>query len=209
MPPRPTLKTIEIFASVQGEGLRQGEPTIFVRLAGCNLRCGFCDTKKAWRGGREMSVEKIVEEVARRRREYPTTWVCLTGGEPLAQNVRPLVARLHEDGFRVQIETNGTFPPAPLADWHSVSPKPPDYAVHPGFKKQAREVKLVVCRALDLDGIRTVRAAFPATVPVILQPQSNARWSIKKAVGFLEDAGRAGLEGIRLSVQLHKVFGLR
>ena len=204
-----TLKTVEIFASVQGEGLRQGEPTIFVRLAGCNLRCGFCDTKKAWRGGREMSVERIAEEVARLRRDYPTTWVCLTGGEPLAQDVRPLILRLHADGFRVQIETNGTFPPAPLADWHSVSPKPPDYTVHPGFRKRAREVKLVVCRTLDLDGIRTVRAAFPTTVPVILQPQSNARWSIKKAVGLIEDASRAGLEGIRLSVQLHKVYGLR
>ncbi|MGZ5497794.1 MAG: 7-carboxy-7-deazaguanine synthase QueE [Candidatus Aminicenantales bacterium] len=205
----PTLKTIEIFASVQGEGLRQGEPTIFVRLAGCNLRCGFCDTKKAWRGGREISVEKIAEKVLRLRTEYPTTWVCLTGGEPLAQNVRPLLLRLHAEGFRVQIETNGTFPPAPLADWHSVSPKPPDYAVHPGFRKRAREVKLVVCRTLDLDGIRTVRAAFPPTVPVILQPQSNTRWSIKKAAGLLVDASRAGLEGIRLSVQLHKIYGLK
>jgi len=205
----PTLKTIEIFASVQGEGLRQGEPTIFVRLAGCNLRCGFCDTKRAWRGGREMSVEKIAEEVVRLRTDTPTTWVCLTGGEPLAQDVRPLILRLHAGGFRVQIETNGTFPPAPFADWHSVSPKPPDYAVHPGFRRHAREVKLVVCRALDLDGIRTVRAVFAPTIPVILQPQSNARWSVKKAVGLLEDASRAGLEGIRLSVQLHKIYGLR
>ncbi|MGE5740583.1 MAG: 7-carboxy-7-deazaguanine synthase QueE [Candidatus Aminicenantes bacterium RBG_16_66_30] len=209
MPQPPTLKTIEIFASVQGEGLRQGEPTIFVRLAGCNLRCGFCDTKRAWRGGRERTVDKIVEEAGRLRHEYPTTWVCLTGGEPLAQNVRPLILRLRDRGFKIQIETNGTFPPAPLADWHSVSPKPPDYAVHPGFRKRAREVKLVVCRALDLDGLRTVRAAFPPTVPVILQPQSNARWSIRKAVDLLEDASRAGLEGIRLSVQLHKVYGLR
>jgi len=208
--PRPlTLKTIEIFASVQGEGLRQGEPTIFVRLAGCNLRCGFCDTKRAWRGGRETSVDKIMDEVRRLRNDYPTTWVCLTGGEPLAQNVRPLVKRLHSEGFRVQVETNGTFPPDPQADWHSVSPKPPDYSVHPGFKKKAREVKLVVCRSIGLDDVRTVRAMFPSTVPVILQPRSNSRWSIDKAVRLLEGAGRAGLENIRLSVQLHKVYGLR
>jgi organic radical activating enzyme len=205
----PTLKTIEIFASVQGEGLRQGEPTIFVRLAGCNLRCGFCDTKKAWRGGREMTVGAIVDEVLKLQAAYPTTWVCLTGGEPLAQDIRPLVLRLHRAGFRVQVETNGTFPPAPLVDWHSVSPKPPDYAVHPGFRTKAREVKLVVCRGLDLDAVRTARAAVPLPVPIILQPQSSARWSIDKAVGLLQDAGRAGLEGIRLSVQLHKVFGIR
>jgi organic radical activating enzyme len=208
--PRPaTLKTIEIFASVQGEGLRQGEPTIFIRLAGCNLRCGFCDTKKAWRGGSEVTVEGIVDEVRRLEREYPTTWVCLTGGEPLAQDVRPLVARLHDAGFRVQVETNGTFPPAPLADWHTVSPKPPDYAVHPGFKAKAREVKLVVCRGFGLDAIRMVRAAVPRTVPIVLQPQSNARWSIDRAVRVLQEASRAGLDGIRLSVQLHKIYNLK
>jgi organic radical activating enzyme len=205
----PTLKTIEIFASVQGEGLRQGEPTIFVRLAGCNLRCGFCDTKRAWRGGREMAVESIAEEAGRLRRGFPTTWVCLTGGEPLAQDVRPLILRLHDEGFRVQVETNGTFPPAPLADWHTVSPKPPDYNVHPAFRRRAREVKLVACRALSLDNVRTVRAAFPPTVPLILQPQSSACWSVRKAVELLEAASRAGLEGLRLSVQLHKIYGLR
>ena len=205
----PTLKTIEIFASVQGEGLRQGEPTVFVRLAGCNRRCGFCDTKKAWRGGRELSVDTIAKEVGRLRRDLPTAWVCLTGGEPLAQNVGPLVRRLHDEGLKVQIETNGTFPPEPGADWLTVSPKPPDFDLHPGFKKRAREVKLVVCRTLDLDDVRTVRAAVPPSVPLILLPQSNAAWSRKKAVKLLEDAGRAGLEGLRLSLQLHKVYGLR
>jgi 7-carboxy-7-deazaguanine synthase len=208
--PRPhTLKTIEIFASVQGEGLRQGEPTIFVRLAGCNLRCGFCDTKTAWASGQEMTVEAIVEEVVRLRREYPTTWVSLTGGEPLAQEIGPLTLRLHVAGFRVQVETNGTFPPVAHTDWLTVSPKPPDYNVHPRLKKAAREVKLVVCRSLTLDGIRTVRALFPPTTPIILQPQSNAAWSREKALKLLEGASRSGLGGIRVSVQLHKVYGLR
>ena len=209
MPQRPTLKTIEIFASVQGEGLRQGEPTIFVRLAGCNLRCGFCDTKKAWRGGREMTVAAIVDRVLTLGKDCPTTWVCLTGGEPLAQDVRSLLGRLHDARFRVQVETNGTFPPVPLADWHTVSPKPPDYAVHPGFRTKAREVKLVVCRGFGLDAIRAVRTAIPLPTPIILQPQANARWSIDRAVGLLQDASRAGLEGVRLSVQLHKIFGLK
>jgi organic radical activating enzyme len=205
----PTLKTTEIFASVQGEGLRQGEPTIFVRLSGCNRRCDFCDTKKAWRGGRETPVEKIVGEVLRLRRGFPAAWVCLTGGEPLAQDVRPLVRRLHEEGLKVQVETNGTFPPEPGADWLTVSPKPPDYDFHPGFLKRAREVKLVVCRTLTLDTVSTLRAIFPPATPLILQPQSNTPWSRKKALMILQDAGRSGLTGIRLSVQLHKVYGLR
>jgi organic radical activating enzyme len=109
----------------------------------------------------------------------------------------------------VQVETNGTFPPDPAADWITLSPKPPDYDFHPGFIKRAREVKLVVCRALTLDAVRSVRSAFPRETPLILQPQSNAAWSRKKASKMLEDACRAGLPGMRLSVQLHKVYGLR
>lgn len=209
MPRPPTLKTTEIFASVQGEGLRQGEPTIFVRLAGCDRRCGFCDTKTAWRGGRELAIEAVVAEVVRLGAPLPAAWVALTGGEPLAQDLGPLVDRLHAEGYLVQIETNGAFPPEPRADWHTVSPKPPDYSVHPGFARRAREVKLVVCRSLTLDAVRTVRAAFPAATPLFLQPQSNAGWSLRKAATLLDRASRAGLGGIRLSVQLHKVYGIR
>ena len=208
--PRPrTLKTIEIFASIQGEGLRQGEPTVFVRLSGCNLKCSFCDTKYARQGGIEMTEAAIMETVGLIRNDFPAGWICLTGGEPLIQDIGPLVRRIHEEGLKVQVETNGTCSPEPDADWYSVSPKPPAYAFHPGFLKKAREVKLVVGRGLSLDAVRKIREEFPASTPVILQPQSNTAWSMKKAVGLLEKALASGLEGIRVSAQLHKTFGLR
>jgi 7-carboxy-7-deazaguanine synthase len=209
MPRRPTLKTVEIFSSIQGEGLRQGEPTIFVRLSGCNLKCSFCDTKKAWRRGTERTVDEILAEVRRLQEALPTPWVSITGGEPLVQDIGLLVARLRGDGFRIQLETNGTRPPAADVDWISVSPKPPDYDYHPGFVRAAREVKLVVCRTLTFETVRSLRKAFPPAVPVILQAQSNAAWSMKKAVKFLDRASLSGLENLRVSAQLHKIFGWR
>jgi 7-carboxy-7-deazaguanine synthase len=209
MPRRRTLKTIEVFSSIQGEGLRQGEPTIFVRLAGCNLRCSFCDTKRAWGEGTERTVDDLLAEVRRLRDGSPAAWVSITGGEPLVQDISPLVRKLHGDGFRVQVETNGTRPPAAEVDWFSVSPKPPDYDYHPGFVGEAREVKLVVCRSLSFEAVRSVRKAFPAAVPVLLQVRSNASWSMKKASKLLRQASLAGLENLRISIQLHKIFGLR
>ena len=204
----PTLKTIEVFASVQGEGLRQGQPTLFVRLAGCNLRCGFCDTKRAWKGGEERTVNAIVSDVAALRDKFPARWVCLTGGEPLAQDVRPLVRALKRAGLFIQVETNGTYPPVAGVDWTTLSPKPPDHDYHPGFLEKAREVKLVVCRDLGLDTLRALREAFPARVPIILQPQGNAAWSMKKALRLLDISLLAGLDNIHVSIQLHKILGI-
>ncbi len=207
MPRRPTLKTVEIFSSIQGEGLRQGEPTIFVRLAGCNLRCSFCDTKEAWGEGTERTVDDILGEILRLRDDVPSLWVAITGGEPLVQDIAPLVSALHGEGFRIQLETNGTRPPMVEADWISVSPKPPDYDFHPEFVRVSREVKLVVCRTLDFETVRAVRKAFPSSVPVLLQAQSNASWSVRKAGKLLERATQGGLDNLRISAQLHKVFG--
>lgn len=208
MPRRPTLKTIEIFASIQGEGLRQGQPTIFVRLAGCNLSCPFCDTKYARRGGEELGVVDILDVVRLFRQELPARWVCLTGGEPLLQDVGPLVRSLKAEDLKVQVETNGTFPPVPPADWYTVSPKPPAYGFHPLFLKRAREVKLVVSRELTFEVVRSIRRAFPPSVPLLLQPQSNARWSGRAAMDLLRRGAGAGWENIRISVQLHKVLDL-
>ena len=98
MPRPPILKIVEVFASVQGEGLRQGEPTIFVRFAGCNLRCPFCDTKHAWEGGAATTAAAIAARVDGLRRRFPAAWADLTGGEPFAQEIGGLIRLLRRHG---------------------------------------------------------------------------------------------------------------
>lgn len=101
------MKIVEIFKSLQGEGLHIGAPTVFVRFAGCNLRCEWCDSKYAWEDGAEKSSNEIFAEVL----AYKTRHVCLTGGEPLFQKGPvSLINRFLANGNQVTLETNGTFP---------------------------------------------------------------------------------------------------
>jgi len=206
MPAPPTLKVVEIFSSLQGEGLRQGEPTIFVRLSGCNLRCSFCDTKRAWLAGQEKRMEEIMAIILSRQRRLPCSWVCLTGGEPLLQEVKPLTLAIRKANFRLQVETNGTIKPSFVADWWTVSPKPPHYFLQPEFKKLAREVKLVVSRDLSLNIILKLRRVLPAGTPLILQPQSGLKWSIKKALSLVRQCQKKEAANVRLLLPLHRLL---
>lgn len=106
-----TLRITEIFHSLQGETRTVGLPTVFVRLTGCPLRCHYCDTAYAFSGGEIMSLEQILVRVAAYRPRY----VCVTGGEPLAQpNCIPLLAALCEAGYEVSLETSGALDIAPV-----------------------------------------------------------------------------------------------
>jgi 7-carboxy-7-deazaguanine synthase len=101
------LKITEIFLSLQGEADTVGFPTAFVRLTGCPLRCQYCDTAYAFEGGDWWTLDAIVKRVG----ELGSRYVCVTGGEPLAQkNSRPLLTRLCDAGFRVSLETSGALP---------------------------------------------------------------------------------------------------
>ena len=105
--PIDTLRITEIYRSVQGESTRAGLPCVFVRLARCNLRCRWCDTAYAFRGGEKMTVEAIVRRVA----EHPAPMVEITGGEPLAQPAcADLAGALLDAGHTVLIETSGSLP---------------------------------------------------------------------------------------------------
>jgi 7-carboxy-7-deazaguanine synthase len=101
------MELSEIFFSIQGEGPDIGLPTVFVRTAGCNLECNWCDTKYSWEPGEDRPVKKVLEEVL----GYEVLRVCISGGEPLMQGgeVTKLVAGLEENGVEVLIETNGSI----------------------------------------------------------------------------------------------------
>lgn len=209
MPRPPTLRIAEIFASVQGEGLRQGEPTLFVRTAGCDVRCRFCDTKYAWRGGAVLTAGDILRRLARLRDRFRADWVCLTGGEPLLQDIGPLVRAIKSSGLKVQVETNGRRYRPLDADWVTVSPKPPSYAVRREYRRAAAEVKLVVGRELTYEIFRRLRLVFPDKTPVILQPESRRAGSAARGLKILERGLQAGLKNVRLMAQAHKELGLR
>lgn len=122
----------EIFYSLQGEGVHTGAAVVFVRFSGCNKRCSFCDTDFA--SSTPMSASDIVAAAER----FPSRIVVLTGGEPAMQVDDELVASLHDAGFTIHIETNGSLPLPEGIDWVTCSPKDRDIRV-----QRADEVKLV------------------------------------------------------------------
>jgi 7-carboxy-7-deazaguanine synthase len=190
------LQLAEIFYSVQGEGTWTGTPAVFVRLAGCNLSCSFCDTDYSLKF--LASVEEIVARVRAEGGDCPM--VILTGGEPLAQReTTALIAALRADGRRVHIESNGTMPTALPDDvWLTVSPKE---RLTPEMARRANEAKLIVDGRVPTEWV----AAFPSSTPLFLQPEGNKPSNVQLAV----EAAKREPQRFRLSLQTHKFIGVR
>ncbi len=105
------LRITEIFYSLQGEANTSGWPTVFVRLTGCPLRCSYCDTQYAYQGGEWYEPEQVMAEIAK----YDTRYVCVTGGEPLAQvTCLPFLKQLCDAGYDVSLETSGAIDITPV-----------------------------------------------------------------------------------------------
>ena len=139
------MKIKEIFWSLQGEGLRIGFPSVFLRMAGCNLKCPFCDTKGSWENGRDMAIHKIIKDIDKYRKKYPQSQVVITGGEPLEQDLSPLVDVLKKKNYFISIETNGLHFQELAIDWWTVSPKDvADYFIHQELVKKIKAGDRVV-----------------------------------------------------------------
>ncbi len=188
-----TLEINEIFYSIEGEGQRVGQPTTFIRLSKCNLRCSFCDTE--FDSFTEMSIDKIIEEIE----QYTATWVCLTGGEPLGQNIVPLAKSLCDLNYNLHIETNGTLDPMPelldLIDHWTVSPKRKKIAI--GLSR-ITELKYIVGMNFNEDHVDENRAQY-----VYLQPESSDPKYTEKTLEILKRHPEW-----RLSYRIHKILNL-
>jgi 7-carboxy-7-deazaguanine synthase len=189
------LQLVEIFYSIQGEGLWTGTPAVFVRLAGCNLACDFCDTDYATKSF--ASVDDVVEIVRAAGGDCPM--VVLTGGEPLAQaETLILIDALRRDGRRVHIESNGTiFTELPADVWLCVSPKE---RVDPRMAARANETKLIVKERVPEE----LLPLFADKPTILLQPEGNKPANVAVAL----DYAKAHPRRFRLSLQTHKFIGV-
>jgi len=129
------MKINEIFYSLQGEGYRVGQATIFIRLSGCDLACGFCDTE--FTSGLEMNCSELLERV----KEFPSRWVTWTGGEPMIQLNKGVVEEFRNAGYLQSIETNGGHSIPFSLDWVVVSPKVAEHVIARNFPSGVDELR--------------------------------------------------------------------
>lgn len=203
------LKITEVFCSLQGESSRVGWPTVFVRLTGCPLRCGYCDTAYAFHGGEWRTITQLLERVC----TFGVRHVCVTGGEPLAQkNCLPLLAALCDAGYSVSLETSGAID---ISQVDARVARIVDIKT-PGSGEVARnrwdnltllkpidEVKFVLCSREDYDWARgiVIEHGLTARCDVLfspshhqLKPRELADWVVADRLP------------VRMQLQLHKVL---
>ena len=189
---------IEIFSSIQGEGMHAGLAANFIRLAGCNLNCSWCDTKEALQVSEavQMTGDAIAERLA-----LPKL-VVITGGEPTLYDLGPLVEILHKRDKYVAIETNGTraIPDSWKIDWITASPKPLS-----NYKLLCRadELKYVVDELFAVDRIHS--QAVPRG-RIFLQVEGGQTESAQKAYRLVMKHPELEL---RLGIQLHKIINVQ
>jgi len=202
----------EIFYTLQGEGCHSGIPAVFVRFSGCNLRCPWCDTDFA--AHHPMTAEEICQtalELYDADTQGRRKMLVLTGGEPSLQVDTPLLEMLHAAGFYICIETNGTHPLPDGIDWITCSPKTKELAL-----REVNEVKVVFTGEYDPDIWREKLSAEHW----MLQPlRYTGEWLLEHEIDEWEDDRNDNLDDTvryilahpfwRLSLQLHKIVGLR
>ena len=213
----------EIFRSIQGEGVNSGIVTVFLRLAFCNLKCSWCDTRYSWDWQHYYQNSEVVtmtlKEVAEHIRALGGKHILVTGGEPLIQQkmLSDLLAPLKEEGYYIEVETNGTIPPnndlLSLVDQWNVSPKlensentrsarelPEAYGVFANLSSSY--FKYVIQAESDLNEVLSlIRRYQIAPSKVILMPEGTKRETILTRGKWLADLCKN--QGYRFCTRLH------
>jgi organic radical activating enzyme len=202
-----SIKIVEIFKSIEGEGSLIGFSMVFIRLEGCNLRCPWCDTKYSYDGSsyKSMNIKEIREAVE----QFSTKNITITGGEPLGNDGFDDIVRVFEDDYFVKIETNGTLFKSSLENrnlYISCSPKEP-YFIDEKLAPFIDELKFVIDDKIEIDDINRV-LNMVETTNVTLQPQSyDLVNSLKKAQSVQDRLAQDGVEA-RLIPQTHKLLNI-
>ena len=195
------LPIVEIFHSVQGEGAWMGTNAFFIRLAGCDVGCPWCDTKISWNVKRhpEIAISTLVDEAVS---AFPEI-VVITGGEPLMHDLTELSQQLKAQGLRVHLETSGSHPFSGSFDWVTFSPKQFKLP-HESIYDRVSELKIVVKDETDLTFAEQNAAMVSANVLKYLQ----AEWETDRSRDLVMQYVLSH-PNWRVSIQTHKLLGVR
>ncbi len=197
-----TYPVMEIFHSLQGEGFNTGKPAVFIRLAGCDVGCSWCDVKESWDADAHpvMNVEQILEEAAK----FPADNVVVTGGEPAMYDLGPLTSSLKQAGKTLWLETSGAHPITGGWDWICLSPKKFKPVLKENFSL-AHELKIIVVNRSDLEWAGRLAGKVSGSCHLFLQPEWDRREKTEPlAIAFIRDNPQW-----RLSIQTHKYLNIR
>lgn len=195
------LPVVETFHSIQGEGMWVGTSAFFIRLAGCDVGCPWCDTKQSWNPKRHP-LRTLGELVAAARLADPQI-VVITGGEPLMHDLTALTRQLKEAGLQTHLETSGAHPFSGTFDWVTFSPKrfkPP----HPSIYAHASELKVVIEDEADLQWAEQQATQVSSTVAKLLQPEWETPSSRDKVFAYVLKHPQW-----RVGLQTHKFLGVQ
>ena len=192
-------KVNEIFYSLQGEGRWMGRPAVFVRMSGCNLKCPFCDTD--FRGYSEMSADDILSRCLEEGGEC--RFIVLTGGEPSLQVDEQLISTLHQTGYYLSMETNGTHAIPEGIDWVTCSPKVDFTEGGEPAVKQVDELKLIFDGEHQISD-HGIACTFRYLQPCDVGNDSRNYLILNECIKYI----KAHPEW-QLSVQMHKIVGIR
>jgi 7-carboxy-7-deazaguanine synthase len=192
-----TLPLMEAFYTIQGEGFHQGKAAYFIRLAGCDVGCVWCDVKESW--DVTAHPKQTVSEMVSNAKKFPCRIVVVTGGEPLMHDCGPLTRELHQAGFQTHIETSGAYPLSGEWDWICLSPKKFKRPL-PGPIAQADELKVVIYHPSDFQWAESFVEKMKPGCQLFLQPEWSKRESIIPMIAeyIMENPKWA------FSLQLHK-----
>jgi organic radical activating enzyme len=188
---------MEMFYSLQGEGYHQGKAAFFIRLAGCDVGCVWCDVKDSWDASKHPVL--TIEEIVATAKVHPSRIVIVTGGEPLLHELDPLTTALKAAGFQTHIETSGSSPMSGSWDWVCLSPKK-FKAPLPEAIKAADELKVVVFNKSDFDWANSFEKDIQLDCKKYLQPE----WDKSDAMTPLVIDYIKLNPSWELSAQLHK-----
>jgi len=188
---------MEMFYTLQGEGYHQGKAAYFIRLAGCDVGCVWCDVKESWDASKHpvLSIEEIVTSAL----AHPARLAIITGGEPLLYNLDALTTALKKVGFEVNIETSGSSPMSGKWDWVCLSPKKFKAPLTESIQA-ASELKVVIFNTHDFEWAETYAKQVAPNCKLYLQPE----WDKSNEITPLVIEYIKAHPKWELSAQLHK-----